>query len=172
MGEIVLVLGGTRSGKSRHARERAARLGGDDVTFVATAWPGDPELDARIAAHRLDRPAAWRTVDATNDLTTTIGAVAERDVVLLDSLTLWASGVVASGGDMRAEWERAEPAIARRGRATIVVSDEIGLGSVPMSDVSRRFRDDLGFLHQRIALAASSVVLCVAGLPLVLKGAL
>ena len=171
-GTLFFFLGGTRSGKSRHARDLALRLGGDRVTFVATAWPGDPELDARIAAHRRDRPPAWRTVDAGTDLAATVGATSPDHVLLLDSLTLWASGVVSSGGDPRAGWDAAAAVVARRAPPTIVVSDEIGLGEVPMSAVSRDFRDDLGFLHQQIAANATTVVLCVAGLPITLKGAL
>lgn len=170
MPDLTLVLGGTRSGKSRHARDLATRLGGDAVTFVGTAWPGDPELDLRIAAHRRDRPPSWRTVDASDDLAATFAAVDPVHVLLLDSLTLWASAVVHRGGDMRAAWDAAFATLTRRARPAIVVSDEIGLGSVPMAEAARRFRDDLGFLHQRIAADATTVILCVAGLPLTLKG--
>jgi adenosylcobinamide kinase/adenosylcobinamide-phosphate guanylyltransferase len=170
VGELVLVLGGTRSGKSRVARDRARRIAGDGVTFIATARAGDPELDARIAAHRRDRPPAWRTLDATDDLAVTLATVDDAHVALLDSLTLWASLAVEAGRDLDASWRAAVPVIARRPRATIVVSDEVGWGIVPTSPLARRFRDELGFLHQKIAADANAVVLCVAGIPIAIKG--
>src|SRR6266542_7107408 len=91
MAELELVLGGTRSGKSRFALARASALGGDRVTFVATARAGDEELDARIADHRRARPAAWRTVEVDGDLAAAVASADPAHVVLLDSLTLWLS---------------------------------------------------------------------------------
>ena len=172
MGELVFVLGGARSGKSRFARDRAKALGRDNVTFVATALPGDPELDARIAAHRRDRPSAWDTIEPGDDLAGTLRSVAPAQVVLLDSLTLWASSCVERRVDIAAAWREISDVIDRRERATVVVSDEVGLGTVPMSDVARAFRDDLGWVHQRVSAQASLVVYVVAGLPLALKGTL
>lgn len=166
----MFVLGGTRSGKSRVARDRARLLGDDRVTFVATARPGDPELDARIAAHRRDRPRAWATVDARDELAATLGEVDATHVTLLDSLTLWASSVLESGGDIGSAWTSAAAVIAARAATVVVVSDEVGLGVVPVSEIARRYRDELGSLHQRIAAQATTVLFCVAGVPLVLKG--
>ena len=172
MGELTLVLGGTRSGKSRYARERAIATGGALVTYVATARPGDPELDARIAAHRADRPPSWTTVEVKDDLAQTLHAVDPSHLVLLDSLTLWAAPLVEEGRDLVAAWDAAADVLARRAPPAIVVSDESGLGVTPLAPLARRYLDDLGRVQQRAAAQAAAVVLCVAGLPLALKGAL
>jgi adenosylcobinamide kinase/adenosylcobinamide-phosphate guanylyltransferase len=170
VGELVFILGGTRSGKSRFGRERAFALGGDDVTFVATAWPGDPELDARIAAHRKDRPAAWLTIEPRDDLAGALRSVEPDRVVLIDSLTLWASACFERRIDIASAWDDVSRAIAERERPVVLVSDEVGLGTVPMSSVVRSFRDELGRLHQRASMQATTVALLVAGLPVFLKG--
>ncbi len=170
MPERIFVLGGTRSGKSRFGRERALSLGGDAVTFVATARPGDAELDARIALHRADRPAAWSTIEAGTDLAGAIAGVAPEHVLLIDSLTLWLSLALDGRAHARDEWDRATALLDRRSRAVIVVSDEIGLGMVPLDAAARAFRDELGWIHQRAAAWADEVFFLVAGLPTRLKG--
>lgn len=168
--DLVLVLGGTRSGKSRHASEMARRLGGEAVTFIATARPGDPELDARIAEHRRHRPPAWTTVDTAEDLAATITGVPADDVILLDSVTLWLGASLDVPDDEAADrLTRAIDALRMRRRASIAVSDEVGLGLVPTTPSGRLFRDRLGLANQRLAGAADRVVLLVAGLPLELK---
>jgi adenosyl cobinamide kinase/adenosyl cobinamide phosphate guanylyltransferase len=171
VGELVLVVGGTRSGKSRYALERARRSAGDAVTFVATALPGDPELDERIAAHRRARPAAWATLDAAADLARTIAAARGGDLVLVDSLTLWVSArIQASDDEMADRVDRALAAARARQRGCIFVSDEVGLGIVPPNAMARRFADRMGTLAQRVAREADEVVLVVAGRPLPLGG--
>ena len=171
MGEITVVLGGTRSGKSRFALARARELGGDRVTFVATARPGDPDLDERIAGHRRVRPATWRTLETDQDLAKTLALADPNDVLLIDSLTLWVSACLDVGADVRAGWDAASALLAGRGPAILVVSDEVGLGVMPPNALARRFLDELGMLHQRIAAQASRVVLVVAGVPVAVKGA-
>jgi adenosylcobinamide kinase/adenosylcobinamide-phosphate guanylyltransferase len=170
MGDVVFVLGGARSGKSRLARDRALALGGNGVTFVATARPGDPELDARITAHRRDRPREWTTVDAESDLAATLRSVARDHVVLLDSLTLWASGAMERGIDLATAWRAASEVLSERTSPSVIVSDEVGLGIVPETAVARAFRDELGWIHQRITAQASVALFVVAGVPIVLKG--
>ena len=140
------------------------------MTFVATARAGDAELDARIAAHRRDRPGAWRTIEADTDLDSSVATVAPEDVLLLDSLTLWVAWCLDRGVDPLSGWAPVERAIAERRPPTIVVSDEVGLGIVPPSPLARRFVDDLGSLHQTVAHQAATVVLLVAGVPMVVKG--
>ncbi len=168
--DLTLVLGGTRSGKSRYAADRALRAGGGSVTFIATAIPGDPELDARIAEHRRHRPAAWTTVLTTADLAATITAARPDDVLLLDSITLWLSACISEPNETAtARLERAIDAFRARRKAAIVVTDEVGLGLVPVTSSGRLFRDGLGLANQRLAAAADEVVLLVAGLPLALK---
>lgn len=170
MGELAFVLGGTRSGKSRFALARAAALGGDRVTFVATARPGDPELDARIADHRRVRPPAWRTIEAEADLARAIADADASDVVLVDSLTLWVAWCLERGVDVNAAWQAASAELAARATPSVIVSDEVGLGIVPLTELGRRFRDEIGVLHQQVAANADLVVLLVAGLPVTLKG--
>ena len=174
------MLGGTRSGKSRFALELTRSLAGDrPAWFIATAWPGDPELDQRIARHRRDRPAEWPTVDAGADLAATLDGIT-RDApdapVLLEGLTLWLS---ALAGDELAEIDplldgpvaAALAAIDRHPGPVVVVSDEMGLGMVPMDPLGRAFRDLVGLVHQRCAAAADEVHVVIAGLPLTIKGA-
>ncbi|TME91902.1 MAG: bifunctional adenosylcobinamide kinase/adenosylcobinamide-phosphate guanylyltransferase [Chloroflexi bacterium] len=169
MAELHLVLGGTASGKSAFALERARTLGGDRVTFVATAWPGDPELDVRIAAHRRRRPQAWQTLDAEREIAVTLAAAVGDHVLLLDSLTLWVAASLEDGADPGAAWERAAAALRRRDAPVIVVSDEVGHGLVPASAGGRRFRDELGRINQAVAKEAETVTLIVAGVALALK---
>ena len=185
MSEVIFILGGTRSGKSRYAVRRARELGGDAVTFVATARAGDPELDLRIVLHRASRPAVWSVLEAGADLAAAVRDVPADRVLLLDSLTLWVSTVteraegiarlstVAERAEgIAARWDELDAAVRARTAATIIVSDEIGLGMVPLDADARRFRDELGWLHQRVAESAGEVWLMVAGLPLRVKGAL
>jgi adenosylcobinamide kinase/adenosylcobinamide-phosphate guanylyltransferase len=166
VGDLHFVIGGASSGKSGYAVERTKALGGDLVTFVATARPGDAELDARIATHRRARPRSWRTIEADADLADAVARCAVDDVVLLDSLTLWVATLVDAQETCERVWPAVAVAIAARGRAVVVVSDEVGLGLVPETEVGRRFRDELGRLNQRVAHAATSAVFVVAGVPL------
>ncbi len=186
----VFVLGGTRSGKSRFALELARELGGDGVTFVATARSGDPELDRRIAAHRRERPSRWGTVEAGDDLAEAIRAGQDAHVLLVDSLTLWVAGVlegatsstpsVATSSTLSvapsstpsvvaSAWPAVAATILARTAPVVVVSDEVGLGIVPISAAGRQFRDELGWLNQRVAALADEVHLLVAGIPMTLK---
>jgi adenosylcobinamide kinase / adenosylcobinamide-phosphate guanylyltransferase len=171
---LVVILGGTRSGKSRFGRERALELaGGGPVVYVATAVPGDPELDERIALHRRDRPGSWPIVDATPDLAATIRGIAPEDTILLDGLTLWVSLLI---GEERPSVdalvdgpiEAMRAALRDHAGPVVVVSDEIGLGLVPMDPIGRAFRDILGIAHQRLVADADEAWLMVAGRALAL----
>jgi adenosylcobinamide kinase/adenosylcobinamide-phosphate guanylyltransferase len=166
---LVVILGGTRSGKSRFGRDRAAAMAPDGpVVYVATAVPGDPELDERIALHQRDRPSSWQTIQATVDLAATIRGVAPGTTILLDGLTLWVSLLV---GDERPSVaaivegpiEDVRNALRVHDAPVIVVSDEVGLGLVPMDPVGRAFRDILGIAHQRLVSDADEAWLMVAG---------
>ena len=166
---LVVILGGTRSGKSRFGRDRAASLAiGGLVTYLATALPGDPELDERIALHRRDRPVTWTTVDVGRDLAGAIRAVDPGATILLDGLTLWVSLLV---GDERPDVmalsdgpiETVRAAIAAHPGPVVVVSDEVGSGLVALDPVSRAFVDLLGITHQRLVADADEAWLMVAG---------
>jgi adenosylcobinamide kinase/adenosylcobinamide-phosphate guanylyltransferase len=173
---LVLVLGGTRSGKSTFGLARARELaGGGPVAYLATALGGDPELDDRIARHRSVRPADWPTIEVGRDLPAALAAAGDAPA-LLDGLTLWLASLVGDSpavDDLDALLDgsvaRGLDAIEAHPGPVIVVSDEIGLGMVPMDPGARRFRDLQGIVHQRLAAAADEVHLTVAGLPLTLK---
>ena len=138
---LTLVLGGARSGKSRHAESLIAALP-PPWTYVATAQPGDAEMAERIAAHRARRGAAWRTVEAPHDdLAGGVWPPGRGTTVLVDCLTLWLSNRMLAEADMEAEIERLEAALARRAGATVLVSNEVGSGIVPDNALARRFRD-------------------------------
>lgn len=165
----LFVLGGTRSGKSHYAETAARLLGGDRVAYLATARPGDPEMDARIAAHRRRRPAAWSTLEVGLDLAAAVEAVPAGHALLVDSLSLWLAALLEAGEAVAERWSATAAAISEREAAVIVVSDEVGLGLVPASALGRRFRDELGALNQEVAAFADEVVLVVAGLALTLR---
>jgi len=164
------VLGGTRSGKSRYARERANALGGERVSFIATARPGDPELDARIAAHRADRPPAWQTIEADWDLPGAVRRAQGTNVLLIDSLTLWVSSAMERSLSVRDLWQQTQDALDGRRAAVLVVSDEVGLGIVPVNASARAFRDELGWVHQGVAAWADEVLFMIAGIAMRVKG--
>lgn len=161
------MLGGARSGKSRHAEALITRLPPPWV-YVATAQAFDDEMRARIMEHRGRRAAGWRTVEAPLAL-----ADALRDAgdvpVLVDCLTLWLSNLMLADANLDAA-EAALDAALGRAAPTVLVSNEVGLGIVPDNALARRFRDQAGRLHQRLAARADRVVLTVAGLPLFVKG--
>jgi adenosylcobinamide kinase/adenosylcobinamide-phosphate guanylyltransferase len=165
---LVVVLGGTRSGKSRFGRDRAAGLAAGPVVYVATAVQGDPELDDRIRRHRADRPAEWDTIEAGHDLAAAIRGVAAATTILLDGLTLWASLALAddpSAVDAVLDGAFADvlTAIADHDGPVVVVSDEIGLGLVPLDPLGRAFRDLLGMAHQRLVARSDEAWFMVAG---------
>ena len=173
---LILVLGGTRSGKSRYGLAATERLAdGGRAWFLATARSGDPELDDRIARHRRARPEAWPTVEVGDDLAAAIASTAPDEPILIDGLMLWLSALVGDEpGDpdpvLDGPLADALDAIDRRPGPVIVVSDELGLGMVPMHAGARAFRDLVGLTHQRIATRADDAFFMVAGLPVRLKG--
>ena len=174
---LTLILGGARSGKSAYAQHLAAERG-NDVLYVATAEAGDDEMAARIAAHRAERPAHWRTLEAPRQVGSAIRVVAgDAGVVLIDCLTLLASNVivplpepVAAEAALIAEVDGLLAAYAARQAQWIVISNEVGLGLVPPFPLGRAYRDALGRANQRLAAAADEVVFMVAGLPMRVKG--
>jgi adenosylcobinamide kinase / adenosylcobinamide-phosphate guanylyltransferase len=166
-----------RSGKSRYAQQLAcdAEASGTRIAVLATALPGDDEMRARIERHRAERPAHWVTVE-TADLAGAVCVHAADDTLLLiDCLTVWISQMLAPPpGHPRLDDERALDALlhelARAPGRVIVVSNEIGLGVVPMDALSRAVVDALGRAHQRLAQLAQRVTWIVAGLPVKVKG--
>ena len=163
---LTLVLGGARSGKSRHAEELIMRAA-PPWTYLATAEARDDEMRERISHHRARRDAKWQTLDAPLDLAGTIQRV--TGPALIDCLTLWLSNVMLAERDFEAESARLLAALGSAPGPLVAVSNEVGLGLVPETPLGRAFRDAQGRLNQRVAAAADRVIFMAAGLPLSLK---
>jgi adenosylcobinamide kinase/adenosylcobinamide-phosphate guanylyltransferase len=166
--DLTLVLGGARSGKSRHAEALVTALP-PPWLYIATGEPRDNEMAARVAEHRARRNAQWQTIEAPRDLVAVLAAVPGGRAVLVDCLTLWLSNVMLAGSDIDAEIARLERALVERKSAVVMVANEVGLGIVPENALARRFRDTAGRLNQRLAGLADRVVLLVAGIPVKVK---
>jgi adenosylcobinamide kinase/adenosylcobinamide-phosphate guanylyltransferase len=167
-GNITLILGGARSGKSRYAESLIEQEPAPWI-YLATAEARDEEMKRRIAEHRARRDPRWQTIEAPHDLAATIAALPPRSAALVDCLTLWLSNRLLVDGDIDREIEWLERALASHDGAVVAVSNDVGSGIVPDNQLARRFRDLQGMLNQRIAACASRVVLMVAGLPLAVK---
>ena len=155
---ITLVLGGTRSGKSAVAEALAARRGGP-VLYVATGSASDdPDMAERIARHRERRPAGWSTVEAGAALADAL-VTHPTGTVLVDALGTW----VAAHPDLDPDVDGLLVALAQRRGDTVLVSDEVGLGVHPSTEVGRRFRDVLGQVNTAVAAAADDVLFVIAG---------
>jgi adenosylcobinamide kinase/adenosylcobinamide-phosphate guanylyltransferase len=166
-----LILGGARSGKSRLAEQRAD-ASGLDVIYIATAQAGDAEMEARIAHHRASRPAHWMLIEEPLHLSAVLQQHAAPDrCLLVDCLTLWLTNLLLhEEAGLRAEVDAVCRCISDLPGELIMVSNEVGWGIVPMGELSRRFQDEAGRLHQQLAGRCNRVTLTVAGLPLEIKG--
>jgi adenosyl cobinamide kinase/adenosyl cobinamide phosphate guanylyltransferase len=155
---ITLVLGGARSGKSAVAERLAASLS-VSVTYLATAEadPDDRDFLQRIERHRARRPSNWTTIEAGRQLASHLDAV--EGTVLVDALGTW----VAAHDGFDVDLDALVGALANRAGDTVVVSEEVGLGVHPSTDIGGRFRDALGLVNQRVADSADRVLLVVAG---------
>jgi adenosylcobinamide kinase / adenosylcobinamide-phosphate guanylyltransferase len=164
---LTLVLGGARSGKSRHAESIITALSGPWV-YIATAQAFDDEMRDRIAAHRARRASGWNTVEAPVDLAGAL-ATAAGHPALVDCLTLWLTNLLLGGHDVAAATTALDTALNARDAPTVLVANEVGLGVVPDNALAREFRDQAGLLNQRMAARADSVLFLVAGLPMRVK---
>lgn len=166
---LVLVLGGARSGKSRHAEALCARSGLEPV-YLATATAGDAEMAARIERHRRERGAGWTTVEEPLELAAALARWrSPQRIVLVECLTLWLSNLMGAERPVEPAVDAVLAELDSDRGPVVLVSNEVGLGVVPMNALARRFVDDAGRLHQRLAARAEHVVLLVAGLPVVVK---
>jgi len=179
MDRIIVVTGGSRSGKSSFARQLAEKQS-QQRTFIATAQAGDAEMKERIKKHREAREnSQWQTIEEPLDIAGAIRAAENSHVLLVDCLTLWISNLLFAGGDKK-EYPTEEE-IAKKctevlnacngfSGTVIFVTNEVGMGIVPDNPLSRRFRDLAGRANKIIADHAAVVVFMVSGQPLILKG--
>ncbi|WP_022681652.1 bifunctional adenosylcobinamide kinase/adenosylcobinamide-phosphate guanylyltransferase [Sphingobium bisphenolivorans] len=165
----LLVLGGARSGKSSYAQARCEALPGR-LAYIATAQAFDTEMAARIARHRAERGERWFTLEAPTNLGEAIDQAAQdAHVILIDCLTLWLSNLLLADADMAAATGELSERVAKASVPVIMVANEVGLSIVPDNALARRFRDEAGWLNQKMAAVCREVVFVAAGLPLTLK---
>jgi adenosyl cobinamide kinase/adenosyl cobinamide phosphate guanylyltransferase len=160
---FVLLLGGARSGKSALAA-RLAHESRRPVTVIATATAGDDEMADRIRRHRSSRPADWKTVEAPIDLLGAIRSSGPGEFLIVDCLTLWVSNLMGAGSALADFGPLVDPIVSELGGLSgVVVTNEVGMGIVPVNELARQFRDVLGFVNTRFAEGAERAVLLVAG---------
>lgn len=173
----VFLLGGARSGKSALSEQLAqgwALQSDRCVTAVVTAEAIDSEMQARIERHQADRPAGWTTVEAPYALLETIGNVPPDRILVLDCLTVWLTNLLVRGDEpalIEAAAQAVAKAIAERTTPSIVVSNELGLGVVPVDQMTRSFRDIQGRANQAMAATLDHAYFVVAGRALALESA-
>ena len=169
---LQLILGGARSGKSRLAEKLAAESG-CAVTYIATSQPLDGEMNERVRHHRERRPEHWALIEEPVELARVLRDNARADACLLvDCLTLWLTNLLMLEDPQRLSTERDAllECLADLPGEIVFVSNETGMGVVPLGELTRRYVDEAGWLHQALAERCQRVVLTVAGLPLTLKG--
>jgi adenosylcobinamide kinase / adenosylcobinamide-phosphate guanylyltransferase len=169
-----LILGGVRSGKSRQAILLATASAPEARTgFLATARAADRDMARRIARHQADRPKSWCIVEEPYQVTEACRRLTDRvDLVVLDCLTLWVSNLLLRGDaaeEVLAAADVLAGLVSERRASLIIVSNEVGSGVHPPTEIGVRFQDTLGGVNQRLAAAADRVTLMVAGIPLVVK---
>lgn len=173
---LTLVIGGARSGKSKWALRYGEALSDyGSFYYVATAIPFDEEMKERIERHKRERSAKWRLIEEPIELPHLLNKMNDRNaVILIDCLTIWLSNLIYYKKQIEVYRELLIREFIRfrnhKGSWLIVVTNEVGLGVVPETEIGRFFRDESGVLNQKIAEIADEVYLIIAGLPLLLKG--
>jgi adenosylcobinamide kinase/adenosylcobinamide-phosphate guanylyltransferase len=172
VGDLLLVTGGVRSGKSRYAVDRACAWG-ERILYVATCQPADDEMWERVRRHQAERPASWTTIESGPEIIRTIQMQGPKaDGILLDCLTLFVSSLLVSGAGELEVVQRVEElcaALRQVPRPSAIVTNEVGWGVVPETPLGRLFRDVAGGANQVAARQAQEVVLLVCGVPMVVK---
>lgn len=187
MGRIVLVTGGSRSGKSTFA-EQLAQAEGNDILYIATAIPIDDEMKHRIKMHRDQRPKDWLTLEAYKDLDVAINPLIQgKDAVLLDCVTVMITNLLFDNGEVDWDHIKQEEIMSVEGKIKeqfnkliklaaqstipfILVTNELGMGLVPEYPLGRIYRDIAGRINQMLAAEAACVYLCISGIPVRIKG--
>lgn len=176
MSDIRLTLGGARSGKSSYA-EKLATETGLPVTYIATAQVYDDEFKARVQHHKDRRPASWTLVEEPHYLTEALARInAPNQCVIVDCLTLWLAQWICADCNppKNSSWQSERDAFLKLlpnlSGTIILVSNEVGMGIVPLGEINRQFQDEQGRLNQAVANIADKVSFIAAGLPINLKG--
>jgi adenosylcobinamide kinase/adenosylcobinamide-phosphate guanylyltransferase len=161
---LVVLLGGARSGKSQLALQLAERASAP-VVFLATGEAGDEEMADRIARHRQERPASWTTVEEPVELEQAVLAVDDTATLVVDCLSLWVSNLIECrpAPEIEAAAAAAAEIAAARPGLTVAVSNEVGLGIVPLNALARTYRDVLGRVNALWVAAADEAYFVVAG---------
>ena len=168
-GSIIFIIGGSRSGKSSFALERASQEEGRKA-FIATAQAFDQEMTERIARHREERSDDWMTFEEPLGLTQLISDITDKyDVILLDCLTLWLSNLMINNCEVKAYMESFISSAAACPSNLFIVSNEVGMGIVPDNVLARQFRDFAGTLNRKMAEIADEVYMVTAGIPVKIK---
>jgi adenosylcobinamide kinase / adenosylcobinamide-phosphate guanylyltransferase len=169
--EKILVLGGCRSGKSRHALELAEKISEKNRVFIATCVPYDEEMKDRVRCHQQDRDSSWTTVDAPVELADAVSKYSRKaNVILADCLTLWMSNLLMESKNLENRIEELTTAISQVQSPVIIVSNEVGTGIVPENALARQYRDAVGLANQKVAACVDKVIWVVAGIPVRIKG--
>jgi len=172
--ETTLVMGGCRSGKSRHALEMAEKIAKKGRIFVATCVPNDDEMNQRVARHQKDRGDSWTTVEVPVLVPEAIIENSQKsDVILVDCLTLWINNILIETNDqvkIDEHIQKLAQSLKDAECPVILVSNEVGTGIVPENKLARLFRDTAGFVNQHIAKCSDKVIWMVAGIPVRIKG--
>ncbi len=161
----ILILGGARSGKSSFAEALAGRDGAA-VTLIASAQAFDEDMRLRIVEHRRSRPGSWRTIEEPLHLATALARVPAADTAVVDCITVWLGNMFHYGfteADVHCEIDRFIETMSQRRGKTIVVSNEVGLGIVPSTELGRTYRDVLGRVNTKISKAVDRSVFLIAG---------
>ena len=171
MRKITLILGGARSGKSVFGEKLALNKHSKPI-YIFTAQSFDGEMDERIRIHKDRRKKqSWQDVEATINLPAAISELSKKEkVILVDCLSLWLTNLIINERNIDRDITEFLNALEKSPGDVILVSSEVGLGIVPDNEMSREFRDNLGSLHQRVAAISETVIMMVAGIPMVVKG--
>lgn len=175
MGEIIFVLGGTRSGKSEYAETLA--MDSKRVAYIATCICCDKEMESRIDIHRKRRPAEWTTFEEPRNIAAIVPHLNGKfDTVLIDCLTIYTSNLLLDTQEIRLGMEdilkntkAMITALKSSSCKSIIVSNEVGLGVVPESSLGRKFRDIAGSVNKFVASEADRVFFIVSGIPMKIK---
>jgi adenosylcobinamide kinase/adenosylcobinamide-phosphate guanylyltransferase len=169
--KIVFILGGARSGKSTFALQEASAVEGKKA-FIATAQALDDEMRLRIDNHKKERGKAWATFEEPLHISQLMNELKDSyDVILIDCFTLWVSNIMHAGFDINKTVDEFINVISQNPLALLyIVSNEVGMGIVPETELARTYRDNLGYINKKVAEAATDVYFLAAGIPLKIKG--